>query len=361
MPFELSFKHPSYAAALEAVVYKNGVSASDFSPFETLQKNLIPGCSATVDGDLNLWFNTLFGDGSNFMKDWRKAREDFNFSIPPWNTNDDKSGGTRLFKCTTHVTETIFKKQTPFVEKERYASWSSGGSNFLRLSFSSMTPQVTSGKSFRIETCIEGKEESGTVSVKIYRHIHFMESVVMEGLIKKVAASELQASYVKFISLVKAQMRKVSKKEGVKKPTPAAAVEQPEPSEPDEAPKVDSADDQGVMIAAGFGGLIIVILLLFFFGRSRKSSPGSPYDILLDPNLAPSLGMTGLDDLRQALLTELGHGSYPVEITASRVLQTLIREGEQLQSVAGEADLYVTLSVILVVTSVGLLVYSTIK
>ena len=359
MPLELNFKQPSYAASLEKVVYKDGVTAADFSAFETLQKNVIPGCTCTVDGDLNLLFYTIFGDGSNFMKDWRKAREDFNFNIAAWAMADEKCCGTRMFKCTTNVTETIFKKQTPFNERERFTCWSTGNANFLRVHFSSMTPQVTSGKSFRIESCIEGKEEGGIITLKVYRHIHFMASVVMESIIKKVAASELQISYTKFINLAKTQMKKAFKgKKGQTSPTQQAAVEV---EEAEDSNKSETGEDQGVVIAAGVGGLVVVMLMLVFFTRSRKSSPSSPYDVLLDPKLASSFGLQGLDDLKHALLSELGHGHIPIEISTSRIVQILLREGEQVQSLASEAELYVTMCLLLTFASVGILLYASLK
>eukprot|EP00755_Sulcionema_specki_P008607 Sspe_Gene.41423::Locus_20025_Transcript_1_1_Confidence_1.000_Length_1131::g.41423::m.41423 len=177
--------------AIEKVKYEGEISADDFSPTATLKKTELKGSSCTLNADITTAFLALFGTNSAFVKQWReKARKDRNFEVGDWSTSQ-KFCGVRMFRCQTSVTELFTAKWEPFVERQRFVF----ANKTIYVHFSSMTPKVTFGDTFRVEALIELRDTGGQTSLTAYAYIHFLKSAMLEGKIRSTATSEVGKSF----------------------------------------------------------------------------------------------------------------------------------------------------------------------
>eukprot|EP01012_Entosiphon_sulcatum_P016189 TRINITY_DN2110_c0_g1_i1.p2 TRINITY_DN2110_c0_g1~~TRINITY_DN2110_c0_g1_i1.p2 ORF type:complete len:797 (-),score=120.60 TRINITY_DN2110_c0_g1_i1:74-2464(-) len=208
---EPSFMVPLQAKSIQHALEQAGARGDNYAPLSEFMESepIVPAVSLPPGLSACGAFQLIFTESTDFMKKYHDRREDFNMVMPAWPSEPEKNGppfwlGWRQLNWECVVMAPT-KKQVAVYEDESYVYCQVQGTHkrILQVYFSSMTPKVPMGETFRVESLIEFLEDRKGdapchTTVRVYGKVTFLKNTMMAGTIRKTALKEMQKSFAIF-------------------------------------------------------------------------------------------------------------------------------------------------------------------
>jgi hypothetical protein len=183
----------------------NGLASNYFSTAvrKSVDKLVIGPLKLSISIDA-LW--KLLWVDPDFNNRYRASRRETEVVVPDWEYNEDRTAGSRLTSCITIVEQPMPNTKTPLMEAQKFACSSVGGTKTLLVHLSSQTPDVISGKTFRVETLVEVvSADNGAASMMtVYAGVKKMSAgyIAVQMIVGRRAVSAVKEGYTLMVKMI---------------------------------------------------------------------------------------------------------------------------------------------------------------
>jgi len=160
-------------------------------------------------------FSAVFADGTRFFEDYRQQHGEYTpcpetkrqlkLVMPRWESPAADSSmpagslGWRGYQCKT-VVKKPYEQHTDFCEWQRYVHVRTPTGSQLILHYSSSTPSVWYGTTFRCESVLVIERDGNEITVECFGGVVILTSTMMSWTIESTGNPEMEASYQELVT-----------------------------------------------------------------------------------------------------------------------------------------------------------------